>query len=108
MGGQEKSASAIEQELGITAGLLSCRRCKQHRQIQTGNGCQGKGQADQCIQELERENVRLRQRREILKKLCLAMVMDLFLRTIGGWTMRLDLSQDLSSAFEYAYALRFN
>ena len=64
----EKSASAIEQELGITAGLLSRWRRKQRQQVQTENGRQGKGQPDPRIRELERENARLRQEREILKK----------------------------------------
>jgi transposase len=61
----EKSASAIEQELGITAGLLSRWR---RQQTQTGNGRQGEEPTDQRIRELERENARLRQEREILKK----------------------------------------
>lgn len=64
----EKSASAIEQELGITAGLLSRWRRKQRQQAQAGNGRLGEGQTDQRIRELERENARLRQEREILKK----------------------------------------
>ncbi len=64
----EKSASAIEQELGITAGLLSRWRRKQRQQAQTENSRQGEGQTNSRIQELERENARLRQEREILKK----------------------------------------
>lgn len=64
----EKSASAIEQELGITAGLLSRWRRKQRQKAQAGNGRQPDGASDQRIRELERENARLRQEREILKK----------------------------------------
>ena len=64
----EKSASAIEQELGITVGLLSRWWRKRRQQTQAGNGCQGDGIANQRIRELKRENARLRQEREILKK----------------------------------------
>lgn len=64
----EKSASAIEQELGITAGLLSRWRRKQRQQDQVGYGHQAAGLSNQRIGELERENARLRQEREILKK----------------------------------------
>jgi len=64
----EKSASAIEQELGITAGLLSRWRRKQRRQAQTENGRKSDGLTEQRMRELERENARLRQEREILKK----------------------------------------
>ena len=63
-----KSASAIERELGITAGLLSRWRRKQRQQAQPENGRQPGGQTDSRIRELERENARLRQEREILKK----------------------------------------
>lgn len=65
----EKPASAIEQELGITAGLLSRWRRKHRQQNQAVNG----RETDELVckrhlQELERENARLRQEREILKK----------------------------------------
>ena len=64
-----QSASAIERELGITPGLLSKWR--------RGDGLNGKSQAngngkitktEREIRELKRENARLRQEREILKK----------------------------------------
>lgn len=64
----DKPASAIEQELGITAGLLSRWRRKQRKQAQIGNGRQADEPVDKRVRELERENTRLRQEREILKK----------------------------------------
>jgi transposase len=64
----EKPASTIEQELGITAGLLSRWRRKKRQQTQTVNGRQTDELTDKRVRELERENARLRQEREILKK----------------------------------------
>ena len=64
----EKPASAIEQELGITAGLLSRWRRKQRQQNQKANSRKADESVDKRVRELERENARLRQEREILKK----------------------------------------
>ena len=64
-----KSASAIENELGITPGLLS--RWKR-KQVQNGqNAFPGKGRLmpeQEKMRQLEKENAILRQERDILKK----------------------------------------
>lgn len=64
----DRSAAAIEQELGITQGLLSRwkRKKDQGKSIST-TPSNGESQADQ-IKRLERENEILRQERDILKK----------------------------------------
>ncbi len=65
----DKSAAAIEEELGITPGLLSRWKRKQDK-----NGAEafpGKGRLmpeQEKMRQLEKENAILRQEREILKK----------------------------------------
>lgn len=64
-----KLMAQIEQELGITNGLLGkwSEKCKD----EGPEAFPGKGNlkpTDERIRDLERENVRLRQEREILKK----------------------------------------
>lgn len=64
-----KSASAIENELGITPGLLSRWKRKQDKNGQhafPGKGCLMPEQ--ERMRQLEKENVILRQERDILKK----------------------------------------
>jgi transposase len=64
-----KSASAIENELGITPGLLSRWKRKQNKNGQ--NAFPGKGRLmpeQERIRHLEKENAILRQERDILKK----------------------------------------
>jgi len=67
----ERTVSEIEQELGITLGLLS--RWKQRldkvskkEEVFPGNGKMMDTEA--CIRQLERENLQLRQEKDILKK----------------------------------------
>jgi len=67
----ERTASEIERELGITKGLLS--RWKQQyegvsrkEEVFPGNGKMM--DTDARIRQLERENIQLRQDKEILKK----------------------------------------
>ncbi|MEJ2003232.1 MAG: transposase [Maritimibacter sp.] len=64
-----KSASTIENELGITPGLLSRWKRKQDKNGQTA--FPGKGHLipeQEKMRQLEKENVILRQERDILKK----------------------------------------
>lgn len=64
-----KSASAIENELGITPGLLSRWKRKQDKNGQhafPGKGCLMPEQ--ERMRQLEKENAILRQERDILKK----------------------------------------
>lgn len=64
-----KSASAIESELGITAGLLS--RWKRNQDKNGQNAFPGKGRLmpeQEKMRQLEKENAILRQERDILKK----------------------------------------
>ncbi len=64
-----KSASAIENELGITPGLLSRWKRKQDKNGQ--NAFPGKGHQipeQEKMRHLEKENAILRQERDILKK----------------------------------------
>lgn len=64
-----KSASAIENELGITPGLLSRWKRKQDKNGQ--HAFPGKGRLmpeQERMQQLEKENAILRQERDILKK----------------------------------------
>lgn len=64
-----RSASQIEQELGITAGLLSKWRIQFRRD--GDSGFPGSGQQtelDAELRRLKRENAILRQERDILKK----------------------------------------
>ena len=64
-----KSASAIENELGITPGLLSRWKRKQDKNGQ--NAFPGKGRLmpeQEKMRQLEKENALLRQERDILKK----------------------------------------
>jgi transposase len=64
-----KSASAIENELGITPGLLSRWKRKQVKSGQ--NAFPGKGRLlpeQERMRQLEKENAILRQERDILKK----------------------------------------
>lgn len=64
----ERSASAIEQELGITSGLLSRWRRKRNAEANE-RAVQPAGEsAAETIKRLQRENEILRQEREILKK----------------------------------------
>ena len=67
----EKPKSQIERELGITAGLLGKWQEKLLNAEKPGDAFPGNGkqaQKDERIRQLERENMRLRQEREILKK----------------------------------------
>lgn len=64
----EKPASAIEQELGITAGLLSRWRRNKRQKREVTKGQEANSPSSQRIRELEREVAILRQEREILKK----------------------------------------
>ena len=64
-----KSATAIEQELGITQGLLS--RWKRKQAKDGTHAFPGKGKLmpeQEKMRQLEKENAILRQEREILKK----------------------------------------
>lgn len=64
-----KSASAIENELGITPGLLSRWKRKQDKNGQ--HAFPGKGRLipeQERMRQLEKENAILRQERDILKK----------------------------------------
>ena len=64
-----KSASVIENELGITPGLLSRWKRKQDKNGQ--NAFPGKGRLmpeQEKMRQLEKENAVLRQERDILKK----------------------------------------
>ena len=64
-----KSASAIENELGITPGLLGRWKRKQEKNGQ--NAFPGKGRLlpeQERMRQLEKENAILRQERDILKK----------------------------------------
>lgn len=63
-----RSAKSIEEELGITQGLLSkWRRIDEYEKAGTGYQPEGESQ-EAKIKRLERENAILRQEREILKK----------------------------------------
>lgn len=63
-----RPASQLEQELGITQGLLSkWRRLEEIEKAGTGYEPVGE-RASETIKRLERENAILRQEREILKK----------------------------------------
>jgi transposase len=65
----DKSVGQIEAELGITAGLLNKWKRKQKRE--GPEAFRGHGQrtaAEEELAQLRRENERLRQAREILKK----------------------------------------
>jgi transposase len=65
----DRSDGQIEAELGITPGLLSKWKRKQNRE--GTEGFRGHGQrtaAEEELTQLRRENERLRQEREILKK----------------------------------------
>jgi len=64
-----KSASAIENELGITPGLLS--RWKRNQDKNGPNAFPGQGRLlpeEERMRQLEKENAILRQERDILKK----------------------------------------
>lgn len=64
-----KSASSIEEELGITPGLLS--RWKRKQDKNGSDAFPGKGHLmpdQERMRQLERENAILRQERDILKK----------------------------------------
>lgn len=63
----DRSAAAIERELGITPGLLSRWRRNQRKKGQA-NGRRVEQDEAKRMRELERENAILRQEREILKK----------------------------------------
>jgi transposase len=68
-----RSASEIERELGITPGLLSRWNRKQAKRavevIAPGsNQLPGEGPLAERVKQLERENARLQQEKEILKK----------------------------------------
>ena len=64
-----KSASAIENELGITPGLLSRWKRKQDKNGQTAFPGKGHLMPEQeKMRQLEKENAILRQERDILKK----------------------------------------
>ena len=64
-----KSASAIENELGITPGLLSRWKRKQEKNGQYAFPGKGKLMPEQeKMRHLEKENAVLRQERDILKK----------------------------------------
>jgi transposase len=68
-----RSASEIERELGITPGLLSRWNRKQAQRagevIAPGsNQLLGEGPLAERVKQLERENARLQQEKEILKK----------------------------------------
>ena len=65
----DKSAAAIETDLGITPGLLS--RWKRQQAKNGVDAFPGKGRLlpdDEKLRQLEKENAILRQEREILKK----------------------------------------
>jgi transposase len=64
----DKSAAAVERELGITPGLLSRWRRNQKEGSRLTNGNRPEADESKRIRELERENAILRQEREILKK----------------------------------------
>ena len=65
----DQSNSTIERELGITPGLLSkWRRGNGMGRQRTVNGKRNLTEAEKEIRELKRENARLQQEREILKK----------------------------------------
>ena len=63
-----KSASAVEEELGITAGLLSRWRRTKRQKGQAAEGHEAASPSGKRIREPEREVTILRQEREILKK----------------------------------------
>ena len=68
-GGTPKSASQIEHELGIGAGNLWRWKRKYGADVEPDAPGPGGRAAEQArIRELERENERLRQERDILKK----------------------------------------
>ena len=67
----EYSMAQLERELGITAGLIKQWQRRAERDGQAGiqNGGPKKGRAAAArIKQLERQNIRLRQERDILKK----------------------------------------
>jgi transposase len=71
--GSGRSASEIERELGITPGLLSRWNRKQAKGAgeviaPRSNHVLGEGPLAERVKQLERENARLQQEKEILKK----------------------------------------
>ena len=69
----DRSASDIERELGITPGLLSRWNRKQAKEAgemiaPRSNQLLGEGPLAERVKQLERENARLQQEKEILKK----------------------------------------
>lgn len=64
----DRAASSIEEELGITKGLLS--RWRRQAEIEkAGTGYVAEGESQEAkLKRLERENAILRQQRDILKK----------------------------------------
>lgn len=67
----ERSASEIERELGITKGLLGKWKQELNRQPKKEEAFPGNGRltdTDAHIRQLERENLLLRQDKDILKK----------------------------------------
>lgn len=67
----ERSAAEIEQELGITAGLLWKWKRAYDEEVHKVDAFRGQGKrtaAEERIRQLERENRLLRQDKEILKK----------------------------------------
>ena len=67
----ERSMSEVERDLGISGGILSkwidrLARAEKPEEVFPGNG--KLQNTDQRIRQLERENLRLRQEKEILKK----------------------------------------
>jgi transposase len=68
-----RSASDIERELGITSGLLSRWNLQQAKAAgeviaPRSNQLLGEGSLAERVKQLERENARLQQEKEILKK----------------------------------------
>ena len=64
----DRSAAAIEQELGITQGLLSRWKRKRAQDAQAATSHPAGESPAETIKRLQRENEILRQERDILKK----------------------------------------
>lgn len=62
-----KSAAAVEQDLGITAGLLSKWKARQQRQAEPA-ATETNEPLEAEVRRLRRENAILREERDILKK----------------------------------------